>query len=149
MPSGHAEHYGSTRSDGPFGGEVMIGGALGDQHAAMVGQVCLATGDAKNTYGTGNFLLLNTGTEICRSTNGLLTTVCYQFGDEPATYALEGSIAVTGSAVQWLRDQLGIIRDAGEIEALAARGRRHRPGPTSCRPSPGCSRPTGAPTPAA
>ena len=119
VPSSHAEAYGSTRSDGPFGAELPIGAALGDQHAAMVGQVCLAAGEAKNTYGTGNFLLLNTGTEICRSANGLLTTLCYQFGDEPATYALEGSIAVTGSAIQWLRDQLGIIRDASEIEALA------------------------------
>ena len=120
VPSAHPEHYGRTRSDGPFGGEVVIGGALGDQHAAMVGQVCLAKGDAKNTYGTGNFLLLNTGPEICRSTNGLLTTVCYQFGDDPCMYALEGSIAVTGSSVQWLRDQLGIIAKASEIEALAS-----------------------------
>jgi glycerol kinase len=119
VPSAHAEHYGSTRADGPFGGEVTIGGALGDQHAAMVGQVCLAVGEAKNTYGTGNFLLLNTGTEICRSKNGLLTTVCYQLGDTPAQYALEGSIAVTGSAVQWLRDQLKIISTAAEIEDLA------------------------------
>jgi glycerol kinase len=119
VPSAHAEHYGTTRAEGPFGAEVRIGGALGDQHAAMVGQVCLAAGDAKNTYGTGNFLLLNTGPEICRSTNGLLTTVCYQFGDEPATYALEGSIAVTGSAVQWLRDQLKIISSAEEVGALA------------------------------
>ncbi len=119
VPSSHAEAFGSTRSDGPFGAELSIGAALGDQHAAMVGQVCLAPGEAKNTYGTGNFLLQNTGTEICRSTNGLLTTVCYQFGDQPAVYALEGSIAVTGSAVQWLRDQLGVIREAAEIEALA------------------------------
>jgi glycerol kinase len=119
VPSAHAEHYGTTRADGAFGGEVTIGGALGDQHAAMVGQVCLAAGEAKNTYGTGNFLLLNTGHEICRSKNGLLTTVCYQLGDEPATYALEGSIAVTGSAVQWLRDQLGIISGAAQSEALA------------------------------
>jgi glycerol kinase len=119
VPSAHAEHYGTTRADGPFGGEVTIGGALGDQHAAMVGQVCLAAGEAKNTYGTGNFLLLNTGHEICRSSNGLLTTICYQLGDEPATYALEGSIAVTGSAVQWLRDQLKIISSAAEVETLA------------------------------
>jgi glycerol kinase len=119
VPSAHAQHYGTTRADGPFGGEVTIGGALGDQHAAMVGQVCLAAGEAKNTYGTGNFLLLNTGHEICRSSNGLLTTICYQLGDEPATYALEGSIAVTGSAVQWLRDQLKIISSAAEVEILA------------------------------
>jgi glycerol kinase len=85
----------------------------------MVGQVCLSAGEAKNTYGTGNFLLLNTGPELVRSKNGLLTTLCYQFGDQPATYALEGSIAVTGSAVQWLRDQLGIISGAGQSESLA------------------------------
>ena len=78
----------------------------------MVGQVCLDAGEAKNTYGTGNFLLLNTGEKIVRSENGLLTTVCYQFGDAKPVYALEGSIAVTGSAVQWLRDQLGIISGA-------------------------------------
>jgi glycerol kinase len=85
----------------------------------MVGQVCFAPGEAKNTYGTGNFLLLNTGTELVRSSSGLLTTVCYQFGKEPAVFALEGSIAVTGSAIQWLRDQLGIIRSAPESETLA------------------------------
>lgn len=85
----------------------------------MVGQVCFAPGEAKNTYGTGNFLLLNTGNELVRSKNGLLTTVCYQFGDSAPVYALEGSIAVTGSAVQWLRDQLGIISGASEIETLA------------------------------
>ena len=85
----------------------------------MVGQVCLAPGEAKNTYGTGNFLLLNTGKELVRSENGLLSTVCYKFGDDDPVYALEGSIAVTGSAVQWLRDQLGIISGASEIENLA------------------------------
>ena len=103
VPSSHAEKFGTTRT--AFDGEVVIGGVLGDQHAAMVGQVCLDEGDAKNTYGTGNFLLMNTGTEIVHSTHGLLSTVCYQFGDEPARYALEGSIAVTGSAIQWLRDR--------------------------------------------
>jgi glycerol kinase len=81
--------------------------------------VCFAPGEAKNTYGTGNFMLLNTGEELVRSKNGLLTTVCYQFGDQKPIYALEGSIAVTGSAVQWLRDQLGIISGAAEIETLA------------------------------
>jgi glycerol kinase len=119
LPSSHPTAYQRTRSDGPFGGEVTISGDLGDQHAAMVGQVCLSEGEAKNTYGTGNFLLLNTGEKLCRSTNGLLSTVCYQFGDAAPVYALEGSIAVTGSAVQWLRDQLHIIRDAAEIETLA------------------------------
>src|ERR1700722_6614666 len=111
--------YGVTTPAGPLGGEVPITGILGDQHAAMVGQVCLRPGEAKNTYGTGNFLLLNTGEQIVRSRNGLLTTVCYQFGDAKPVYALEGSIAVTGSAVQWLRDQLGIISGAAQSEALA------------------------------
>ena len=98
---------------------VRIAAALGDQHAAMVGQVCFEPGEGKNTYGTGNFLLLNTGKDIVRSEHGLLTTVCYRFGSDDPVYALEGSIAVTGSAVQWLRDQLGIISGASEIEALA------------------------------
>ena len=120
LPSSDAAAYQRTRADGPFGAEVPIGGDLGDQQAAMVGQVCLRAGDAKNTYGTGNFLLLNTGEQLCRSSNGLLSTVCYQFGDAAPVYALEGSIAVTGSAVQWLRDQLKIIRDAAEIETLAS-----------------------------
>jgi glycerol kinase len=112
--------YGSTVADGPVGGEVLITGILGDQQAATVGQVCFAPGEAKNTYGTGNFMILNTGTEIVRSESGLLTTVCYRFGDEDTVYALEGSIAVTGSAVQWLRDQLEIISDASETETLAS-----------------------------
>ena len=118
-PSSDPVPYGHTLRTGPLGGEVPLTCILGDQQAAMVGQVCLAPGEAKNTYGTGNFLLLNTGTEPVRSKNGLLTTVCYQFGDQPAVYALEGSIAVTGSAVQWLRDGLGIISSAAEVEALA------------------------------
>ncbi len=118
-PSSAQDRYGVTTGTGPLGGEVPITGILGDQHAAMVGQVCLAEGEAKNTYGTGNFLLLNTGEKIVRSRNGLLTTVCYQFGDAKPVYALEGSIAVTGSAVQWLRDQLGIISGAAQSEALA------------------------------
>jgi glycerol kinase len=118
-PSSSPEPYGLTRATGPLGGEVPITGDLGDQQAATVGQVCFAPGEAKNTYGTGNFMLLNTGTELVRSTSGLLTTVCYRFGDEPVVYALEGSIAVTGSAVQWLRDQLGIISGAAQSEALA------------------------------
>ena len=120
LPSSSATAYQRTRADGPFGAELPIGGDLGDQQAAMVGQVCLRAGDAKNTYGTGNFLLLNTGEQLCRSSNGLLSTVCYQFSDAAPVYALEGSIAVTGSAVQWLRDQLKIIRDAAEIETLAS-----------------------------
>ncbi|WP_034270380.1 glycerol kinase GlpK [Haloechinothrix halophila] len=120
LPSSNPDFYGTTRADGPFGGEIPLAGDLGDQQAATVGQVCFRPGEAKNTYGTGNFLLLNTGTEIVRSEHGLLTTVCYQFGDAKPTYALEGSIAVTGSAVQWLRDQLGIISGAEQSESLAS-----------------------------
>ncbi len=111
--------YGVTRADGPLGGEVALTAVLGDQQAATVGQVCFRPGEAKNTYGTGNFLLMNTGTQIVRSRHGLLTTPAYRFAEEPAVYALEGSIAVTGSAVQWLRDQLGIISGAAQSEALA------------------------------
>jgi len=98
---------------------VPVAGILGDQQAATFGQACLERGSAKNTYGTGNFMLLNTGTEIVPSQNGLLTTVCYRLGDQPAVYALEGSIAVTGSLVQWLRDNLGLIASAPEVETLA------------------------------
>ncbi|MGD9960281.1 glycerol kinase GlpK [Nocardioides sp.] len=97
-----------------------VSGILGDQQAATFGQACLEVGTAKNTYGTGNFMLLNTGTEPIASEHGLLTTVCYQIGDSPAVYALEGSIAVSGSLVQWVRDNLGLIRSAEEIETLAA-----------------------------
>ncbi len=123
LPAIHASSdptaYGRT-SGLPGAGPVAITGVLGDQQAATVGQVCFEAGEAKNTYGTGNFLLLNTGEELVRSSNGLLTTVAYQLGDARPVYALEGSIAVTGSAVQWLRDQLGIISGASEVEALAA-----------------------------
>jgi glycerol kinase len=115
-----SEIYATTDPHGPLGSAVPIAGILGDQHAAMVGQVCFERGESKTTYGTGNFALLNTGTEIVRSSNGLLSTVCYKFGDQPAMYALEGSVAVTGSAIQWLRDQLGIISNAAETEALAS-----------------------------
>ncbi|MFL6054571.1 MAG: glycerol kinase GlpK [Actinoallomurus sp.] len=118
-PSSNPDFYGVTRASGPLHGEVPLSGDLGDQQAATVGQVCFDVGQAKNTYGTGNFLLLNTGTELVRSKNGLLTTVCYQLGNDRPVYALEGSIAVTGSAVQWLRDQLGIISGASESETLA------------------------------
>ena len=119
VSSSSPEPYGTTRGDGPMAGDIPVTGILGDQQAAMVGQVCLSAGEAKNTYGTGNFLLLNTGEKIVRSKNGLLTTVCYRFGDAKPVYALEGSIAVTGSAIQWLRDQLGIISGAAQSEALA------------------------------
>ena len=115
-----SEIYATTDPHGPLGSAVPIAGILGDQHAAMVGQVCFDRGESKTTYGTGNFALLNTGTEIVRSKNGLLSTVCYKFGDQPAMYALEGSVAVTGSAIQWLRDQLGIITNAAETENLAS-----------------------------
>ncbi len=118
-PSSSPDPYGSTLTNGPVNGEVPITGDLGDQQAATVGQVCFAPGEAKNTYGTGNFMLLNTGTEIVRSKAGLLTTVGYKFGDQDTVYCLEGSIAVTGSAVQWLRDQLGIISGAAQSESLA------------------------------
>ncbi|GAA4438812.1 glycerol kinase GlpK [Phytohabitans houttuyneae] len=119
-PSSDPSRYGVTLPNGPLGGEVPLTADLGDQQAATVGQVCFSEGEAKNTYGTGNFMLLNTGTSLVRSKSGLLTTVCYKLGDAPAVYALEGSIAVTGSAVQWLRDQLGIISGAAQSEALAA-----------------------------
>ena len=115
-----SEVYAYTNPHGPLGASVPIAGILGDQQAAMVGQVCFERGESKTTYGTGNFALLNTGTDIVRSKNGLLTTVCYKFGDQPARYALEGSVAVTGSAIQWLRDQLGIITHAADTEALAS-----------------------------
>ena len=100
--------------------EVPVAGALGDQQAALFGQTCFSPGEAKCTYGTGAFLLLNTGTEPVSSKSGLLTTVGYRIGERPATYALEGSIAVAGSLVQWVRDNLGLIASAAEIEPLAA-----------------------------
>lgn len=112
-----SEVYGVIRG-GVLDG-VPLAGALGDQQAALVGQACFQPGEAKNTYGTGSFLLMNTGTGPVPSTCGLLTTVGYRLGDAPAVYALEGSIAVTGSLVQWLRDNLGLIRDAAEVETLA------------------------------
>ena len=112
--------YGQSPDVSPLAG-IPISGILGDQHAATVGQVCFAPGEAKNTYGTGNFMLLNTGSEPVRSQHGLLTTLAYQFAGQPPVYALEGSIAVTGSAVQWLRDQLHIIGNAAESETLARR----------------------------
>lgn len=115
-----SQKYALTDPAGPLGSAIPIAGILGDQQAAMMGQLCFDRGESKTTYGTGNFALLNTGTEIVRSKNGLLTTVLFQLGDQDAHYALEGSVAVTGSAIQWLRDQLGIISAASEIESLAA-----------------------------
>jgi glycerol kinase len=99
--------------------DVPIAGILGDQQAALVGQTCFEPGEAKNTYGTGCFLLMNTGTRKVDSKSGLLTTVGYKFGGEPAHYALEGSIAITGALVQWVRDNLGLIQKSSDIEALA------------------------------
>lgn len=99
---------------------VPVAGMLGDQQAALFGQTCFDPGEAKNTYGTGCFLLLNTGTRPVTSTRGLLTTVGYQLGDQPAVYALEGSVAIAGALVQWLRDNLGIIQTSAEVEQLAA-----------------------------
>ena len=99
--------------------DVPIAGILGDQQAALVGQTCFKPGEAKNTYGTGCFLLMNTGSRVVQSTHGLLTTLAYKFGNQPAHYALEGSIAITGALVQWLRDNLGLIQKSPDIEALA------------------------------
>jgi glycerol kinase len=113
-----SEVYGTVASSGLLR-EVPVAGILGDQQAATFGQAAFSAGESKNTYGTGNFLIVNTGEKIVRSRNGLLTTPAYQLGDAPPVFALEGSIAVTGSLIQWLRDNLGIISDASEIEALA------------------------------
>jgi glycerol kinase len=113
-----SEVYGEVRSGGKFDG-VKIAGDLGDQQAATFGQTCFDVGEAKNTYGTGNFLLLNTGTEAVSSKNGLLTTVGYKIGDNDAIYCLEGAIAITGALVQWLRDNLKMIKAAPEVEDLA------------------------------
>ena len=99
---------------------VPLAGILGDQQAALMGQACLRPGEAKNTYGTGCFVLMNTGQTPIASTAGLITTVAYRMGEAPACYALEGSIAITGALVQWLRDNLGLIRTSAEVEALAA-----------------------------
>lgn len=113
-----SEVYG-TATVGALAG-VPVASALGDQQAALFGQTCFAEGEAKSTYGTGTFLLMNTGEKAVNSYNGLLTTVGYRIGDQKAVYALEGSIAVTGSLVQWMRDQMGIIKSAAEIETLAS-----------------------------
>ncbi|WP_435738620.1 glycerol kinase GlpK [Cellulosimicrobium sp. PMB13] len=115
-----SEVYGEGRQQGLLPG-VPIAGILGDQQAATFGQACFEVGQAKNTYGTGNFMLLNTGTEKVMSENGLLTTVCYKIGDQPQRYALEGSIAVTGSLIQWLRDNLGMFEDSPDVEWLAGK----------------------------
>ena len=109
-----SEIYGKTNEG------VPVAGVLGDQQAAMVGQTCFTKGESKTTYGTGNFALISTGNELVKSKHGLITTILFKLGDAPVQYALEGSVAVTGSAIQWLRDQLGIIKSAAEVEELAA-----------------------------
>ena len=119
VPSIDSRTWGDTRTDGPLGAKVPVCGALGDQQAALVGQACFDVGQAKNTYGTGCFLLLNTGTEPVPSDHGMLTTVAYQMGDGKPVYCLEGSIAIAGALVQWLRDNLGLIHNAAHIEELA------------------------------
>ncbi len=117
--SSDPEFYGLTRADGPFGGEIPVCGDLGDQHAATVGQTCFEVGEAKNTYGTGCFMLLNTGHEIVHSKHGLITTLCYRFGQDKPVYALEGSIAIAGALIQWLRDRMRLINTAADVENLA------------------------------
>lgn len=119
VPSSDPRTWGATLIDGPFGYRIPVCGDLGDQQAALVGQTCYSPGEAKNTYGTGCFMLLNTGTQAVQSKSGLLTTLAYQIGDKPAVYALEGSIAITGALVQWLRDNLGLISRSAEVEDLA------------------------------
>ena len=118
-PSIPPEPYGSTREDGPFAAQIPVAGVLGDQQAALFGQACFAPGTSKNTYGTGCFLLLNTGQRIIHSKNGLISTVGYQQGGDTPVYALEGSIAITGALVQWLRDNLGLIESSAQVETLA------------------------------
>jgi glycerol kinase len=119
VPSSDPNTWGKTMRSGPFGDAIPVCGILGDQQAALMGQACTQPGEAKNTYGTGCFMLLNTGTEIVQSTNGLLTTVAYRLGNDEPVYALEGSIAISGALVQWLRDNLNLISTADEVEALA------------------------------
>ena len=119
VPSSDEEFWGLTANDGPFGGQAPVCGALGDQQAALVGQACFEKGEAKNTYGTGCFLLLNTGPKPVPSKHGLITTVAYQMSGHEPVYALEGSIAIGGALVQWFRDNLCLIKTAPEIETLA------------------------------
>ena len=112
-----SEVYGEATLDSVRG--VPVAGILGDQQAALVGQTCFQAGEAKNTYGTGCFLLMNTGGEIVQSRHGLLTTVAFRIGDRPAQYALEGSVAIAGALVQWVRDNFGLVATSAEIETLA------------------------------
>ena len=119
VPSSDTATWGLTLQDGPMKAQIPVCGALGDQQAALVGQTCFSMGEAKNTYGTGCFLLLNTGPTPVPSRQGLLTTLGYQIDSQRPVYCLEGSIAITGALVQWLRDNLGLISSAPEIEDLA------------------------------
>ncbi len=119
VPSIDRNTWGHTQKNGPFQATVPICGALGDQQASLVGHACFEVGEAKNTYGTGCFLLLNTGNLAVQSKHGLLTTLAYQVRDQNPVFCLEGSVAIAGALVQWLRDNLGLIRSASEIEKLA------------------------------
>jgi len=118
-PSSDGNYYGYTDPDGFLGAEVPVAGALGDQQAALFGQTCFDEGDAKNTYGTGSFYLMNTGEEAVESEHGLLTTVAFQMSGEPVQYALEGSIFATGAAIEWLED-VDLIEDPAETAKLAS-----------------------------
>ncbi len=118
-PSSDPQFYGMTKRDGPFKTGVPVCGDLGDQQAALYGQTCFSPGEAKNTYGTGCFMLMNTGNQMVPSKSGLLTTMGYQIGNNAPIYALEGSIAISGALVQWLRDNLGIIESSPDVETLA------------------------------
>jgi glycerol kinase len=119
VPSSDPDTWGKTPADGPVGDAIPVAGDLGDQQAALVGQTCFSVGEAKNTYGTGCFMLLNTGTKPVPSESGLLTTLAYKIGNRPAVYALEGSIAITGALVQWLRDNLNFFDYSHHIEDYA------------------------------
>jgi glycerol kinase len=119
VPSMDQKPWGFTPGDGPVNARIPVCGALGDQQAALVGQTCFEIGEAKSTYGTGCFLLLNTGTKPTASTHGLITTLAYQTSGQQAVYCLEGSIAIAGALVQWVRDNLGLIKESRDIEALA------------------------------
>lgn len=120
VSSSDSTPWGYTDTSGTLNAEIPVCGDLGDQQAALVGQTCFQPGEAKNTYGTGCFMLLNTGEQIIHSQSGLLTTLAYRFSNRPAIYALEGSIAISGALVQWLRDNLGLIENSSEVESLAA-----------------------------
>jgi glycerol kinase len=145
MPSSGVFGYADAKF---FGKEIPISGAAGDQQAALFGQTCYSPGEAKNTYGTGCFMLLNTGTKPVPSKSGLLTTLGYKIGKEPAGYCLEGSIAITGALVQWLRDN-PISSTFRSISRTMPRPCQTAAASTLCRPSPACLRLTGNPTRAA